>query len=58
MSPFETFFYVAFVSTAAVALLATWCRYLPTLIALYRFLIYQLNQTEPERAAKYSRMAR
>jgi hypothetical protein len=58
MSPFETFFSVAFVSTASVALLATWYRYLPTLITLYRFLVCKLNQTEMERVAKYSRLAR
>jgi hypothetical protein len=40
MSPFETFFAFGFVCTFALALIATWLRYLPTLIALYRMLAH------------------
>jgi len=37
----ETFFAFSFISTLAVALLATGYRYLPTIITLYRILAYQ-----------------
>lgn len=49
MSPFETFFAFGFISTFTVALLATWFRYYPTLIALYRVIVYQWNQQESEK---------
>ena len=51
MSPFETFFAFGFVSILAVALLATGYRYMPTLIALYRILVYQWNQPIPPKYA-------
>lgn len=51
MSHFETFFAFGFVSTMAVALLATEWRYMPTLIALYRILVYQWNQPIPSKYA-------
>ncbi|MBV8886252.1 MAG: hypothetical protein JO235_19985 [Chroococcidiopsidaceae cyanobacterium CP_BM_RX_35] len=54
MSSFETFFAFSFVSTTAVALLVTWFRYLPTLIASYHFLAYQLEQSEPKQYNEYS----
>lgn len=36
MSPQEQYFAFSFVSVFSVAILATWFRYLPTLIKLYR----------------------
>jgi hypothetical protein len=36
MSPLEKFFAFNFVSVFSVAILATWFRYLPSTIALYR----------------------
>ncbi|MBV9388030.1 MAG: hypothetical protein JOZ78_16525 [Chroococcidiopsidaceae cyanobacterium CP_BM_ER_R8_30] len=53
MSNFETFFAFSFVSTAAVALLATWFRYLPVLIVTYRSLSYQLEQSAPKPDTEY-----
>jgi hypothetical protein len=49
MSPCETFFAFGFISTFTVALLATWFRYMPTLIALYRVIVYQWNQPGEEK---------
>lgn len=49
MSPLETFIAFGFISTFAVALLATWFRYLPTLISLYRKLAYQSNQPSSQK---------
>jgi hypothetical protein len=48
MSPLETFFACGFVSTFAVAILATWFRYLPTLISQYRILVDRLERLVPE----------
>ncbi len=53
MSPFETFFAFGFISTFAVALLATWFCYVPTLIALYRTLAFQWNQPGTEKYLKF-----
>ncbi len=36
MSPLEQFFTFSFISVSFVAILATWFRYSPTLINLYR----------------------
>lgn len=36
MSPLEQFFAFSFISVFSVAILATWFRYLPTLISVYR----------------------
>ena len=49
MPPLETFFACGFVSTFAVAILATWFRYLPALIFLYRILVYHLERSSPEK---------
>lgn len=51
MSLFETFFAYSFVSTLAVALLATGYRYMPTLISLYRIVVYQWKQPIPSKYA-------
>ena len=51
MSPFETFFAFGFVSILAVALLATGYRYMPTLIAFYRIIVYQWHQPIPPKYA-------
>ncbi len=51
MTPFETFFAFGFVSAVAVALLATGYRYMPTLISLYRILVYQWKQPIPSKYA-------
>lgn len=48
MSPLETFFTCSFVSTFAVALIATWFNYLPTLISLYRVFIHRWSQSSPD----------
>lgn len=48
MSSFETFFACSFVSTFAVALIATWFRYVPALISLYRIFLYRWSQPTPE----------
>lgn len=45
MSPLETFFAFSFVSVSAVAMLATWWRYLPTLIAFYRTVVSDRQRT-------------
>lgn len=39
MSPQEKFFAFSFISVFSVTLLATWLRYYPTLIVLYRALV-------------------
>lgn len=49
MSPLETFVAFGFISTFAVALLATWFRYLPKLISLYRNIAYQWNQPSSQK---------
>ena len=54
MSPLETFFTFSFVSTFAVALLATWFRYVPRLISLYRVLAYQWNQPSSQKSSQVS----
>jgi len=48
MSPLEKFFAFSFVSTFAVAILATWWRYLPTLIAFYRSAIRDDRLNSPK----------
>lgn len=48
MSPLETFFACGFISTFTVAILATWFRYLPTLIFRYRILVEHLERLVPE----------
>lgn len=40
MSPLEQFFAFSFVSVFSVTILATWLRYLPTLIKLYRIVTF------------------
>ncbi|MBV8886688.1 MAG: hypothetical protein JO235_22210 [Chroococcidiopsidaceae cyanobacterium CP_BM_RX_35] len=49
MSPCETFFAFGFVSTLAVVLLASWFRFLPTLIALYQVITYNWPQPHQEK---------
>jgi hypothetical protein len=49
MSSLETFITFGFISTFAVALLATWFRYLPNLISLYLNLGYQSNQPSSQK---------
>lgn len=39
MSPLEKFFAFSFISVFSVTLLATWLRYYPTLIVLYRTIL-------------------
>lgn len=51
MLPIEVFFNFGLVSTFAVALIATGYRYLATLIALYRILVYQWQQPTPSKYA-------
>lgn len=46
MSALSTFFTFSFISTLAVAILATGWRYLPTLIALFQF---QLSYPESKK---------
>lgn len=48
MLPLETFFACSFVSTFAVAILATWFRYLPALISRYRIIVDYLDRLIPE----------
>lgn len=50
MSPLEQFFAFSFISVFSVAMLATWLRYFPTLIKLYRIVTFD-NQLPSE---KYS----
>ena len=47
----ETFFAFGFVSILAVGLLATWFRFLPTLIALYQVITYNWHQPHQEKYA-------
>lgn len=51
MSQLETFFALGFTSTLAVALMATGYRYLTTLTALYKILVYQWSQPIPSKYA-------
>lgn len=51
MSPCATFFAFSFVSTLAVALLATCLSFLPTLIALYRIMTYNWHHPHQEKYA-------
>lgn len=44
MSHLETFFACSFVSTFAVTLIATWFRYLPVIVSLYRTVLSSLEQ--------------
>lgn len=46
MSAMENFFAFGFISVFAVFLLATWFRYLPTLVNLYRIIMYKQANRE------------
>ncbi len=48
MSTLEIFFACSFISTFAVALIATWVRYLSAFISLYRIVINYLEQFNPQ----------
>lgn len=48
MSVLEIFFTCSFISTSAVALLATWLRYLPNLISSYRVIVNHLEHFNPQ----------
>lgn len=48
MSNLEQFFAFSFVSVFSVAILATWWRYLPTLIGMYRTVLHK-NQAHSEK---------
>lgn len=48
MSPLEQFFTFSFISVFSVAILATWFRYLPTLISAYRTVLRK-NQPHSEK---------
>ena len=48
MSVLEIFFACSFISTFAVALLATWLRYVPNLIFSYRVTINHLEHFNPQ----------
>jgi hypothetical protein len=50
MSPLEQFFAFSFISVFSVTILATWLRYFPTLIKLYRIVTFD-NQVSSK---KYS----
>lgn len=50
MSPLEQFFAFSFISVFSVTILATWLRYFPTLIKLYRIVTFD-NQVPSK---KYS----
>ncbi|URD50876.1 MULTISPECIES: hypothetical protein [Chroococcidiopsis] len=46
MSILEKFFTFGFVSTFSVALIATWWRYIPSIIATYRKIMSKYGQVE------------
>lgn len=48
MSPLEVFFACGFVSTFAVALIASWMRYLPAIVSFYRIFVNRLEQLNPQ----------
>ena len=48
MSVIEIFFTCGFISTSAVALLATWLCYLPNFISLYRIVVNHSEQFNPQ----------